>query len=295
MASGHLRHGLETAVTAGLAYCPKAVWRPVSVAGGTLMGARPARPVRQWMLNAEVMSGSRPSPRQVREAVESWARTQVTSMQLPRWTPDRIASSVTCDPVALKRLRAAFEGRGAVVALPHMGSWDLAGAWVARQGMPVTTVAERLPDPEFDLFVRTRNRLGMRVHGHRDPAVMRSLVDDVTSGRLVCLVADRDLSGSGIPIRWRSARGPVPGRIPPGPAHLAVMTGAVLIGAACHYSDPGHMRIDFSPVLEPPTSGTARSRAGVLTGRLAEWFSMRIRDHVEDWHMFQPIFDGVRP
>lgn len=295
MSARGFRYGVGAAATGSLRYCPRALWQPLSQAGGAVMGVHPATPVRQWMLNAEVMSGVRPGAAQVRAAVASWARTQVTSMQLPRWSPARIASAVSWDPDALGRLREAFEAGGAVVALPHMGSWDLAGAWVAGRGMPVTTVAERLPDPEFDLFVRTRNRLGMRVYPHNDPRVMRHLIDDVTSGRLVCLVADRDLSGSGIPIHWRSARGPVAGRIPPGPAHLSVMTGAALIGASCHYTDPTHMRIDFSPVLEPATAGTAHRRAEMLTGRLAEWFSMRIRDHVEDWHMFQPVFEGVRP
>ncbi|AFV89464.1 Acyltransferase [Acidipropionibacterium acidipropionici ATCC 4875] len=290
-----LRDGLQAGAIAGLRYCPRALWQPASRAAGALMGAHPAPPVRQWMLNAEVMTGSRPSAGQVRAAVVSWARTQVVSMQLPRWSPGRIAAAVSWDPAALDLLRTAAGSRGAVVALPHMGSWDLAGAWVAGQGLPVTTVAERLPDPQFDLFVRTRNRLGMRVHANTETGVMRHLLDDVSSGRLVCLVADRDLSGSGIATHWRTARGAVDGRIPPGPAHLAVLTGAALIGAACHYTDPTHMRIDFSPVLEPPPTGSSRRRAGALTDRLAEWFSMRIRDHVLDWHMFQPFFDGVRP
>lgn len=286
---------LDAAATAALGHLPRALWLPGAEAAGALMGRCPPAPVRQWMLNAEVMTGRRPAPARVRRAVVSWMRTSVTSMQLPRWSAAGIRDAVIWDGDGLARLHRAFTTRGAVVALPHMGSWDLAGAAVAGRGMPVTTVAERLPEPRFELFVAARERLGMRVHAHDEPGVMRYLMDDVTSGRLVCLVADRDFSRRGVPVAWDTGRGPVPGSMPPGPAHLAVMTGAALIGAACHYTDAGHMRIDLSAVLEPPSRGTTRERAGELTGRLAGWMSTRVRAHVEDWHMFQPFFEGVRP
>ncbi len=55
-------------------------------------------------------------------------------------------------------------GRGLVLALPHLGNWDAAGAWLAGQGYTVTVVAEPLEPPElFDWFVDTRRQLGMRV------------------------------------------------------------------------------------------------------------------------------------
>ncbi len=273
---------------------PRGIWQPGAELAGAVLARRPAAPVRRWQLNAETMTGRRPTPAQTRRAVVSWTRTTVTSMQLPSWPGERIDRTVDYDPRQFDALRTAFLGRGAVVAVPHMGSWDLAGAWVARRGIPVTTVAEQLPEAQFRLFVRTREELGMRVHGHREPEVARRLAEDLGGGRLVCLVADRDFSRRGVPVDWQAAGGPVPGSMPPGPAHLAMLTGAALFAAACTYTGPDRMRIEFSPILDPAPSGTRRERAGELTGRLASWFSRRIRDDVEDWHMFQPFFDGTR-
>lgn len=275
-------------------HLPRALWWPGAQLAGAVLARVPSRPVRQWMLNAETMTGAPPTPAQTRRAVVSWMRTTVTSMKLPGWSADEIERRVDYDPADLEMLRRAVLGRGAVVALPHMGSWDLAGAWVACHGVPISAVAEQLPDAEFELFVRTRRRLGMRVYGHRDPQVMRRLLDDLGEGRLVTLVSDRDFSRRGVPVSWTTAGGPVAGSMPPGPAHLAVLTGAALIGVACSYLGPDRMRIEFSEILEPGEEATSRERAAALTGRLADWFSPRIRARVEDWHMFQPFFAGVR-
>ena len=55
-------------------------------------------------------------------------------------------------------------GQGAVVALPHAGNWDLAGAWVAAHDWPITTVAERLkPEGMYERFVAYRRGLGMEI------------------------------------------------------------------------------------------------------------------------------------
>ena len=55
-------------------------------------------------------------------------------------------------------LRTAYAGPGAVVALPHSGNWDLAGAWACLTGMPVTTVAEQLSEAEYAAFMAFRER-----------------------------------------------------------------------------------------------------------------------------------------
>ena len=274
-------------------HLPRGVWDPAAQLAGAALSRFPVPAVKQWMLNAETMTGTPPCHAQTRRAVVSWARTLVTSMQLPGWSRERIDQQVDFGPGQFQVLRDAVATRGAVVALPHMASWDLAGAWVAGRGVPISTVAEQLPDAEFELFVRTRERLGMKGYGHRQPQVASRLVADLREGRLISLVADRDFSRRGVAVNWLTATGPVPGSMPPGPAHLAVLTGAALVGVVCSYTSPDRMRIEFSPVLEPADQATSRERAAALTCRLAEWFSPRIAAQVHDWHMFQPFFTGL--
>src|SRR5581483_6033714 len=115
------------------------------------------------------------------------------------------------------RLRKAIaQGNGVILALPHMGNWDHAGAWLAGTGVPFTTVAERLnPASLFDRFVAFRESLGMEVvpltGGTRPPFDL--LADRLRAGGVLCLLADRDLTSTGVEVDFFG----MPARMPAGP------------------------------------------------------------------------------
>ena len=55
-------------------------------------------------------------------------------------------------------------GNGVIMALPHVGSWEYGGAFLATQGMPMTSVAERIEPPElFEFFVEQRAAMGLTI------------------------------------------------------------------------------------------------------------------------------------
>ncbi len=182
-------------------------------------------------------------------------------------------------------LREGFgHGGGAIVALPHMANWDLAGAWACLTGMPVTTVAERLrPESLYDRFVSYRESLGMEIvalSGSVHP--LQAMRAALQRGRLVCLLADRDLSGSGVEVDLLGEAA----RLPGGPAVLARMTGAPLVAATLSYAGP-LLRIDFSDPV-PVVRGGDGVRA--MTQTIADVFSTGIRRTPQDWHMLQRVF-----
>ena len=112
-----------------------------------------------------------------------------------------------------------------ILALPHLGGLDFAGAWLAGQGVAVTVVVEPVEPPElFDWFVDTRRKLGMQVvplGADAGAAVLRAL----RANRIVCLLCDRDLTGDGVEVEFFGERTTLPG----GPATLALRTGAPLV------------------------------------------------------------------
>jgi KDO2-lipid IV(A) lauroyltransferase len=183
-------------------------------------------------------------------------------------------------------LRDAYARSGAVVALPHSGNWDLAGAWACRTGMPVTTVAEQLSDAEFAAFVGFRQRLGMEVLSHREPGAISALAGAVRQGRLVCLMADRDLDGTGLGVRWN---GQVV-TMPAGPAMVARRTGAALVPACCHYEGE-QMVIRFGP---PVAARPGRDGLVAMTQDVADFFAAELARQPQDWHMLQPFFAADR-
>ena len=133
----------------------------------------------------------------------------------------------------------------------------------------------------------------MRIRGHERHGLVNLLRDDIAEGRTVCLVADRDLTGRGVPIVWQTPDGPVPATMPAGPALLAATTGAALVGVCCHYDSTTTMHIDLSDPLDLGPR-PLRDQVRRTTQQLADWFAPHIRRHVVDWHMMQPqwIADG---
>ncbi len=193
-------------------------------------------------------------------------------------------------------MRAALaEGRGRGDGLGHLGNWDHAGAWSTLAMSPVTTVAERLrPEELFERFVEFRERLGIEVlplTGGGD--IFGTLVRRLRSGGFVPLLADRDLTATGVPV---SLFGEV-ARMAAGPASLALVSGAALFPVTIHYERlpagaPARWGIvvRFHAEVTPPSVGGRPERLGAMTQACADALAAGIATHPQDWHMLQRVF-----
>lgn len=200
-------------------------WVPRRYAGSATWrtpGRNWSAPTSPPIANLRRALGTEPSEALLRAGMASWARTYVEVLALPSWSADEVLDRVAT--VGERHLRAAWPN-GAVIALPHLGNWDLAGAWACLSGFPVTTVAENLGEQEFAAYSEVRGRLGMEVLRHDDPAALGDLIGAVRRGRLVCLLSDRDLPGRGLPVRFAGESVTMPA----GPALVARRAGATLL------------------------------------------------------------------
>jgi lauroyl/myristoyl acyltransferase len=224
----------------------------------------------------------------VRAGVRSYARYWLEVFRLPVIGNDRIVAGMRC--IDEWRLRDALaSGRGVVTALPHQGNWDHAGAWAVLTGMPLTTVAERLePAKLFDRFVAFRESLGMEVlplTGGERPAY-DVLTERLRAGGLLCLLADRDLTSSGVEVEFFGART----RFPAGPAALALRTGAVLLPVTLWYGDDGGWVAHMHPEVVPSAGSPRGGAIADMTQQVARAFEESIRAHPQDWHMLQRLW-----
>jgi KDO2-lipid IV(A) lauroyltransferase len=229
----------------------------------------------------------------VRAGLRSYARYWCEAFRLP--TMDRADVLGRMDPHAAGMaplFEALNEGRGVVAALPHSGNWDLAGLWFVetqrRLGRPqrFTTVVERLrPESLFRRFVAYRESLGFEVLAAGDgPGVYRTLLRRLRDGGLVCLVADRDLTASGVEVSFFGE----PARLPAGPARLAARTGAMLLPAFPSFTRDGWAATVGPPV--PVAGGAGRDDLVKATQELADALAALIATAPQDWHMLQPVF-----
>lgn len=222
----------------------------------------------------------------VAQGVESYFRYWCDTFRLPDWNHERIQSTVTCDHEELL-LNPMRDGRGVIVALPHAGNWDHAGAYFCGKGFPLVTVAEQLkPERLFKKFLSYREAIGMEVLP-LDSRAMPKLLQRAREGKLIALVADRDLSQSGVAVEFFGEKA----KMPPGPALLAVRTGVPLISAFVSYREKGiHIEFTSIPISDLPTEP---ERINATTQEISNIFEDAISRYPEDWHMLQRIWlDG---
>lgn len=221
--------------------------------------------------------------------MRSYLRYWMESFRLPAWSAERIGDGLELD-AAHHLTDGIASDRGVILTLPHLANWDLAGAWLTTHlGAPFTTVAERLrPESLYDRFVAYREGLGMEVLAHDGASAFGTLARRLRAGGLVCLVADRDLSASGVEVKFFGESA----RMPAGPAMLALQTGALLLPATLWYDGPALMRGRVHPPLTPPESGTRREKAQAMTQAAADVFADGIARHPQDWHMLQRLWTG---
>ena len=218
----------------------------------------------------------------IRASVASYARYWREAFRLPTMNQAALAERLDRVFIGAEKFDAALVGgRGAVMALPHSGNWDMAGVWLAQKYGTFTTVAERLkPESLYDRFIAYRESLGFEVlplTGGERPS-MEVLAERLEANRFVCLMADRDLTRSGVQVDFFGE----PTRLPAGPARLALETGAPLHPAHVYY-DGDDCVVQIDDALDASSGDVT-----VITQALADRFAVNIAAHPQDWHMLQP-------
>jgi KDO2-lipid IV(A) lauroyltransferase len=225
-----------------------------------------------------------------RAVMRSYARYYLETFRLQVIPAERILSGmhVNQEQVDLS-LEYMKNGRGVIYALPHMGDFEQAGRWVNLAGAgSFTTVAERLkPESVFQKFLAFRQGLGMEVLPTTGgPHPFGVMAQRLRAGKLICIVADRDLSDTGVEVKF-FGEGAL---FPAGPAALAVQTGAALMPVSCSFVGETEWAAHVYDEIPVPAEGSRKEKAAAMTQALATVFEEAIREHPEDWHMLQKVF-----
>ena len=225
-----------------------------------------------------------------REVLRSYARYYLETFRLQIIPSQRILDGmhVNYENVDLT-LEHMKKGRGVIYALPHMGDFEQAGLWVNLYGAgSLTTVAERLkPESVYERFLEFRRSLGMEVLPTTGgPHPFGVLAQRLRAGKLVCIVADRDLSDTGVEVDFFGEKA----LLPAGPAALAVQTGAALMPVSCWFVGDTDWAAHVHEEIPVPADGDRKQKVAAMTQQLAAVFEQAIREHPHDWHMLQRVF-----
>jgi KDO2-lipid IV(A) lauroyltransferase len=223
-----------------------------------------------------------------KRAMRSYARYWMEIFRLPTMPLERLVNGVDDAGNMAAFYDCMASGRGVIFALPHMGNWDQAGAWIIAKGAgSFTTVAERIkPESVYQRFVAFREGLGMEVlpasGGNSRFAI---LARRLRAGKVVCLPCDRDVTGTGIEVEFFGEKARMMG----GAAALAVQTGAALLPATLWF-EGDHWGVHIYDEIPVPAEGDKKRKAAEMMQQVADVFAEGIRAHPEDWHMLQRVF-----
>jgi KDO2-lipid IV(A) lauroyltransferase len=196
-----------------------------------------------------------------------------------------------CVIEGVEHIQAALDaGRGGILALPHLGNWDMAGACCAALGLPMSAVAEPAESPElFEWFAESRRRVGLEVIQLGSSAgaqVSRALA----ANRIVCLLCDRDIVGNGVTVDFFGETTTVPS----GPATLALRTGARLLPCAAYFAADGQHVGRVAPAVPAEREGRLRADVQRVTEAMVREMEAFIRVAPEQWLLMQPNWPSDR-
>jgi lauroyl/myristoyl acyltransferase len=268
-------------------YVPEALYAGAATAVGAAfsqaMRQRRAVVARNLTRIDPTLRGAR-LERMIRATFDSYARYWMESFRLPYLSPAEVDAGFAYHgygqiPEILE------QGRGCILALPHLGGWEWAGRWIVDQGHQITVVVEPIEPPElFDFFVEFRRSLGMNVIG-LGPGAGSAVVKALQDNHVVCLVCDRDIQGSGVEVDFFGE----PTTMPAGPATIAYRTGAPILPTAVYFTKRrnGHLADVRPPV---PMERTRRLRDDIerVTQAVTAELESLIRKAPDQWHMMQP-------
>ena len=219
-----------------------------------------------------------------RDGMRSYLRYWFDTFRLNKWSKSRIIE--TTFVVRENLLRDPIETKkGCIIALPHAGNWDHAAAYFCSTGIPITAVVEKLkPEAIFKKFLAYRESIGIEAISHKEKTIP-ILIERLNQGKLVALVADRDMSRNGIEVNFLGGIA----KMPAGPAILAIKTGSPLVTAYIRYLDKG-IEITFDETIKLPVTGSEEDQIKIVTQSMADNFARRIKDSPVDWHMLQRIW-----
>jgi len=268
---------------------PPSVAGAVGRAGGRVAAWSQPDKLRMAGRHQSRVTGRR-DPRAATRVFSWYGRYWIEMLRLPAEVR-RGTVAANFNLVGYEHITGALEqGNGAILALPHLGGWEWAAAWMAEQGHYMLAVVEALDPPELlDWFAQQREAMGLEIvalGADVSKPVLRALRDN----RIVCLLSDRDLTGDGVEVEFFGERT----TLPAGPATLALRTGAALLPVAVYFAPGMRHEAIVQPAVEATRTGRLREDIARITQDLAREFELLIRNAPEQWHLLVPNWPSDR-
>jgi lauroyl/myristoyl acyltransferase len=205
----------------------------------------------------------------------------VDVMRLPSLTRAFIDGHIEHQPV-LSNLADVARPRGAVLALPHMGSWEMAGMACQVMGLPMFFVAGAQRNPLIDDYLnRLRSSKGVDVIINRSGA-LKSVVRKIRQRHILAILPDVRARTPGLRIRFLGGEADWGA----GAAQFARHTGAPVVPVLVTREGWTRHRWTLYPPIRPDPSLDKIADGRRIMQQLADIFDAAIRARPDQYFWY---------
>ncbi len=231
-----------------------------------------------------------PSKAQARQAFISYANYYIDAARIVYLSTSEIEENFRVD--GFERINEALaKEKGVILALPHMGSWEWAGAWLANKlKKEIVAIVEPFGTSDLQKWVyEYRKKMGIHIIP-LSAFAGQHLVKALGENRIVCLLSDRYISGAKVETQFFGEKTVLPA----GPAALSLRTGAPIIPACIFFKNKIH-NAKVLPPIYPVRAGKFREDVTRVTVQLTGDLEKLIRIDPLQWHLMSPNWPSDFP
>lgn len=197
----------------------------------------------------------------------------------------------TVDVVGLENLRQVLDqGKGAIVAMPHMGNLSMVAEPVGTLlATRITVIVEQMRDPAVHSLIKQfRSRSNIEVV-EIGPQVTREIGRALRAGGIVVLASDRTVASATVEVDFFGATAVVPS----GAALLALRSGTPLMTAYTYRTSSGRSQVVIDPPLMLERRVDLASDVQRIMQAIIRIFEAYIRRHPSQWLLTEPVWKTV--
>ncbi len=168
---------------------------------------------------------------------------------------------------------------GVVIALPHMGNWDLAGVACSAFGFPLMAVGRPQNNPLFEAWLR-RCRLNFQTVDRRKPSSFVRVAHHLKSGGVFAILPDVRHNKPGVSV---TVFGKPEVQLGKGLAKFSRMANVPIVPFVMERVDASHHKLHLGEPIFPDLDASAEADAQRLTQQVWDLFEKQIRAKPEQW------------
>ena len=174
------------------------------------------------------------------------------------------------------------DGHGMVLAVPHMGNWELAGVTCQRLGVQLMIIVRSQKNPLSDQYLRRLRREAGFESYERESTALAGIVRGLREGKVLAILPDLRAKGAAYRCRYLGAETDIPS----GMARFAREAGVPIVPAFAFREGWGrHVLRGFEPIWPDPALDKDEDGRR-MTQYVMDCFDRAVREHPDQYFWF---------